>query len=385
MEKTDKLQGRATDHRNLNLTQLQRDVMWGTAGGKILWQPRIGCWYDDRMFRDGKLPEPFTGMEYHELYEYLGCSNRIYDYSRCITAEDPDSVHRYSKILSAAKTEYVIETPAGAIRQIVVSNSSNSGTFPEKWWVETEEDLKVARWIEEHRNWKWDEAEYKRITAIWGEERGLPTVLFPRVSVQNLYLDLMGVENATYALYDFTEEVEKYFQVLSESHERLIAMLNRSPIEIVNFGDNFHAGTLSPTLFEKYVLPEYQKRNDLLHQAGKFTHSHWDGDVKSLLPYAQDCGLDGIEAITPKPQGDVTLQEVKKALGDKIFLIDGIAAILFEDIFPIEMLRNQVEEAIELFAPKLILGISDEISSQGDLMRIRYVGDMVDDYNATCK
>ena len=114
-----------------------------------------------------------------------------------------------------------------------------------------------------------------------------------------------------------------------ESHERLIQVIGESPIEIVNFRDNVHAGTLPLNLFKKYVMPAYQKRNELLHKTGKFTHSHWDGDTKPLLPFIKDCGLDGIDAITPQPQGDVTLEEVKNALGDDVFLLDGIPTILF--------------------------------------------------------
>ena len=36
---------------------------------------------------------------------------------------------------------------------------------------------------------------------------------------------------------------------------------------------------------------------------------------------------------------------------------------------------------LDLFAPNLILGISDEISSTGDIERIRLVGKIVDEYN----
>ncbi len=54
---------------------------------------------------------------------------------------------------------------------------------------------------------------------------------------------------------------------------------------------------------------------------------------KHYYPLQKTCGLDGIEAITPKPQGDVTLEEVKEALGDDIYLVDGIAAVLFDEIF----------------------------------------------------
>jgi hypothetical protein len=191
----------------------------------------------------------------------------------------------------------------------------------------------------------------------------------------------MGVEEGIFALQDYPDKMEKNFQVLSESHERMIDVINDSPVEVINFGDNVHAGTLSPYLFKKYVLPEYQKRNERLHKANKFTHTHWDGDTKALLPYAKECGFDGIEAVTPKPQGDVSLEEIKKAFGDDLFLIDGIAAVLFEDIYPIEDLIEQTKKVIDLFAPKLILGISDEISSLGSLERVRLVGKIVDDYN----
>ncbi len=57
--------------------------------------------------------------------------------------------------------------------------------------------------------------------------------------------------------------------------------------------------------------------------------------------------------------------------------------MLFEDIYPMEELERQAKMAIELFAPKLILGISDEISSRGNLERVKFVGRIVDDYNAS--
>ena len=158
-------------------------------------------------------------------------------------------------------------------------------------------------------------------------------------------------------------------------------MINKSPIRMVNFGDNIHGGLLNDELFEKYILPVYQKRCKLLHEHNKFVYAHWDGDVKSVLKYVKDTGLDGIEAITPLPQGDVTLQEVKEALGDDIWLIDGVAAILFDTRYTEEQLIEQVKECIDLFAPKLILGISDEISSTGDMERVRIVRDYVEEYN----
>jgi len=210
---------------------------------------------------------------------------------------------------------------------------------------------------------------------------GAPTVYIPRVTVQDLYLNKMGVENTIYALHDYADTVEAYFRALDDCHDRLIDVINASPIEIINFGDNLDCRTLSPDLFCKYVLGSYQRRCERLHRAGKFVHSHWDGDTKALLPYARETGLDGIEALTPQPQGDVTLEEIKAALGDELFLLDGIPALYFDDYYPVETLEQCVRRLIDLFAPKLVLGISDEMSSTGDIERVRVVGRIVDEYN----
>jgi uroporphyrinogen-III decarboxylase len=204
----------------------------------------------------------------------------------------------------------------------------------------------------------------------------------PRINIQRLYIDLMGVEEAVYALYDYPETVEEYFEALHESQFRMIDVINASPINIINFGDNVHSGTLSPQLFEKYALPEYQARCKKLREAGKFTYAHFDGDNRGLTRFYQQTGMDGIEAITPVPQGDVTLEEIKEGLGDDMYLIDGIPAIYFDETYPEEVLVDCVHKILDMFAPNLVLGISDEISSTGDIERIRLVGKIVDEYNA---
>ena len=75
-------------------------------------------------------------------------------------------------------------------------------------------------------------------------------------------------------------------------------------------------------------------------------------------------------------------KQIKEALGDDLFLLDGIPAVYFDDTFSVDTLVECTHRLIELFAPKLVLGISDEISSTGDLERVRIVGQIVDEYNA---
>ena len=82
----------------------------------------------------------------------------------------------------------------------------------------------------------------------------------------------------------------------------------------------------------------------------------------------------------------MTLREVKAAFGDSLLLMDGLAALLFDPaLYPLSALEAQVHECIDLFAGQLVLGVSDEIPSRGDLERVEAVTRIVDDHNAAVR
>lgn len=366
---------------NPNFPELHRQVVFGQSNGKIIWQPRIGCWYHDKMFSGEGLPAPYTGMNPYEVYRSLGCSARLYEFNACFRRIEHPSVTVNEHQINETDFEKVIKTPVGTQTLVTRRTTSSPQQIKLKREVVTREDLKVATWREENTDWAWDQEKFDSLQTKIGD-LGAPTIFMPRMNVQCLYIEKMGVENGIFALYDWPETVEAFFQARDENHDRLIDLINASPIEIINLGENIHAGTLSPELFLKYHLPACQHRCERLHAAGKFVSSHWDGDTGPLLKFARETGLDGIEAITPKPQGDVTLEEMKAGLGDDLFLLDGIPAIYFDETFSEQQLIECTERLLELFAPKLVLGISDEISSTGDIERVRVVGEIVAAYNA---
>ena len=365
-----------------DLRKLHHDVAFGKSGGKIIWQPRISCWYTDKLFAGENIPAPYTGMDIYDIYRRLGVSARLYErFGSCFKMFEHQDVRRLERKLNDTDTETTIETPVGKQIAINRSTKTSSRSIRLKWEISNEEEMKVAIWRIEHTTWKWDQALYDKLVGELGD-LGAPTVYLPRVNIQDLYLNKMGIEQAVYALHDYPATVEAYFKALDDCHECLISIVNSSPIDIINFGDNLHCGTLPVDLFKKYVLTSYQRRCASLHRAGKFISSHWDGDTKALLPFAKETGLDAIEAITPQPQGDVTLEEIKAALGDVLFLLDGIPAILFNDYHSVAELESYAKRIIDLFAPKLILGISDELSSTGQIERIGVISDLVDRYNS---
>jgi uroporphyrinogen-III decarboxylase len=181
----------------------------------------------------------------------------------------------------------------------------------------------------------------------------------------------------------YMEEKEKLsalFEAIERYNDKFYEAMAQSPLEIFNLGENIDVRLASPVLFEKYCLPVYQKRCDFLYKHGKYVHMHVDGYAKPLLPLLANCGLDGIEALTTVPVGDMTLVDIKKELGDNLVILDGIPFIMFLPDYPLAQLESFVREIISMF-PRLVLGISDELPPPADSERVGKVSKWIEKFS----
>ena len=137
---------------------------------------------------------------------------------------------------------------------------------------------------------------------------------------------------------------------------------------------------LVPGELEKEADSFYAEANERMEQGAFIEAYRGFNSALELVPNFRDSEQllgDAVE----KGAFPVALYLFKP--GDQMVLLDGIPAVYFDDTYEIEVLEACVHELIELFAPRLVLGISDEISSTGDLKRVRRVGEIVAEYNAT--
>lgn len=339
----------------------------------IVFQPRLEHWYNVNR-QNATLPERYAGMSLMQLYDDLGCSMRTYDYTYlALNAVDDPSVvvHKENVGDDVEVTRWV--TPVGTIHNRV---TLKPGWHIDEFPVKTPDDLRVMEYILQGRRWEFDAAAYAEADKQLGD-RAAPMLCIPRINVMRISIEMMGFENTLYTLADDPAGMEGLIHAIDEGDRQLVECVAASPFEIINFGDNLDQHICSPTLFERYMLPVYQWRTEAFRQKGKYTHSHWDGSVKLLLRYAQQTGLDGIEALTPLPQGDVTVEEIKAGIGDMV-LLDGVPMLHFMPDMPIGELDRMTHQVIETFRPNLILGVSDELSPVCDIERVRRVAEIVE-------
>lgn len=352
--------------RDMNLA-----IFAGQDPGGVLWQPRLEFWYEVNRKR-GTLPPQYRDATLLDVYD--DCLASVRYFTRPLRVRQ-GSVRVRQERLDAKRVAQHWETPLGTLSEVTHYDEWDLSAYHDEYKVKTADDLRLLEYIIEDQEWWWDQAAFEADLARIGE-RGAPQFYFRRSPLQGLFIEHMGFERTIYALHDHPDKVEHYLRAAERADDAIYEVLVRCPARIVNFGENIDAHMDPPAIWNERLIPYYSHRTRQLRAAGKHVHIHVDGAMRPLLPYMRACPWDGIEAATPEPQGDVTIEEIKQSLGDLV-LLDGIPAIYFLPSFPEEALVQCVEKLVRLFHPRLVLGISDEIPPDGDIGRVKLVGEMV--------
>lgn len=355
----------------LSFREMNLAIFRGEDPGGVLWQPRLEYWYDVNKKR-GTLPEHLKEASLLDIYDYCRVSVRYFTRPLCLRYKNVQVTEQWEDEKRLRRTW---ETPVGTLTDVKHYDEWNLSAHNTEYKLKKPEDFKVLEFMLQDEGWYWDQEAYEQDLQRVGE-RGSPQFYFRRSPIQDLFIEHMGFEKTVYVMYDHPDLIQHYVEVASEADNAMYAVLSQSPVQILNFGENIDAFMVSPPIWSEHLAPYYCQRVEQLHAAGKFLHIHVDGTMKPLLPHLRDCPWDGIEAATPVPQGDVTLEEIKEALGERV-LLDGIPALYFLPSFSAETLIECVKQVVELFYPRLVLGISDEIPPDGDIERVRLVGELV--------
>jgi hypothetical protein len=371
-------------------------VYEGCEGLPLVFQPRLRHWFDVN-HNAGTLPERYQGMYLDEVYRDLGVAPREVWGPRRIGSElsgyfalnvvEGDEVEVWTRRMEGyegmKEDDYLvteIRTPAGTLRQVQRYTEHGTSLMNVEYFLKGLDDLKVFEHALGERNYGWDQNRYQ-----WGKRRygdAIPLrANLERSPLMWLIVGIMGFKRTVTMIWKHPQEMKEFMGVLEAEHVKQIEAYRGKPVAELSFGDNMHQDLSPPPYFRQYVISFYQRVMPRVHAQGMVATSHFDGYLKQLLPLVGETGLDGLECVTPLPQGDVTLAEMREGMGD-MFLRDGIPAVHMCPWTPVETLESHVRELIEAFYPRLILGVSDLLPANGDVERVRIVNDIVKEFNA---
>ena len=148
---------------------------------------------------------------------------------------------------------------------------------------------------------------------------------------------------ATMTLMNFSDSLEwvmcepdHYEQALNIMHERnmrnLDVMLSGPIADIyrITGPEYLTPPYLPPHLFERFALPTLRDIVQRIHKAGARVDIHSHGCVGKTAAFIAQSGADAMDPCEPPPDGDITLSDLKRLVGDKICLIGNLEARILE-------------------------------------------------------
>jgi len=357
---------------------------------KVVWQPSLSYWFSVNKVAalnpatcpveiKRYVPDDLMGLDPIALYTAIKGSIR-YPHE-CLNlpsfyeqAKPGSGIERSYRTNEAGEHVSAVKTPVG-----MVSSKQKLG-FPIEHPVKNIEDLDVIEYI-------LDQTEYCFNPFIFDaaseaiETLGVVQTYNFRSPYQRCVIEFLGLATTTKFLRKYPDRMDRFMERLEAWDKNAYQVILASPLQVVSFGENIHAKVAPPPIFERYHLPYYTEHARWIHEKGKLCHAHFDGDLKDLLPFFPELPFDGIEAITFKPQGDVTMAEVHDAMGSKV-LLDGIPSIYFLPQYSDEQLLDCARAVLDTFYPRVILGISDELCPTMEGRKLRLVGDLVESYKS---
>jgi len=131
--------------------------------------------------------------------------------------------------------------------------------------------------------------------------------------------DCMGYERALVSLIEQPALVTAVVEQCVDHYIRVIQRAAPLGVNIVFTGDdiaNARGPLFSPRLWQKLLLPHYNRLVAAIHDAGLYHWKHSDGNLYPFLDSIVDAGTDGIDPIDP--MGGMSLADVKARYGGRV-------------------------------------------------------------------
>jgi hypothetical protein len=347
---------------------------------QLIWAANFDHWYAVNM-ANGTLPTAYADLSNNDVHRAVGDTI----WRRVVLA--PARLDETVIVTQEDQGETILthfQTPAGTIStRHQQAPDSSKAWFLMEHRVKRFEDLAVLAYLTEHTTHVLDDAPYHASAAEVGEDGIVLTYSYPVPFIEFAKIEV-GYGEAYYLMADYPDETAALLELLEAKYLEAYRLLAGSACPLITNGDNMDQLTCPPHYFHRYAVPYYRKVAEILHAGGKIAQGHWCGKLDTIIPEVPGCGLDAIEAVTPKPMTGVDMAECMDLLEGKIAVQGGLPSVFMcEEGCTRDELLAYTRTLLDAIGHRrgFILGMGDNVPPNADFDRVRMITDLVEEYN----
>jgi hypothetical protein len=352
-------------------------VLRGEKADMVPWLGDLDYYVTAQICR-GSRPKDFRERdEYIEWHRSLRCGFYLQGYfpfkeviENCEVREWKEGNRRYRQI----------NTPKGQLRECWLWSDITYSEAPVERLLKIPEELEAYSYL--YANTRY-EPEYafaeKRRRQV--AEMGVVLCYLPRTPLMRLVAIDAGIENVTMIHADAPEEFDRMFLALTESLDRASQVALESPAEILMMPENLSSEVVGPRFFELYLRDFQTRWSRKIRESGKFSCIHMDGTLSGLLRQESSVGLTFIEAMTPRPVGDIPIGEwASYRGGSRTIYWGGIPGSYFTPAVTDQEFDRHVKEVLAVMREdrRMVLGVADQVPPDGMERRVNRVQELVE-------
>ncbi len=274
------------------------------------------------------------------------------------------------------------ETPMGKIQEKYEYLPESYTEALLEHFVKTPNDLAVLKYVYSDAEYSADYSQAEMRKKQIGND-GINLVYVPKTPFMQLMVYDAGVMQLSELLIDNQDEVEELLEVMKASFDKAVDITMTTDCDAVMIPENLSAEMVGKVYFERYMKAVQKEWIEKIRKAGKYSFIHMDGSLRALLSEECSTGIDVLEALTPRPVGDLDISEFSKfAAENKTILWGGIPGSYFTPLVSDEEFENHIRKVLEVMKsePRFVLGIADQAPPDTLDYRLKAVAPLVEKY-----
>lgn len=210
------------------------------------------------------------------------------------------------------------ETPVGKISQHIVKDAAYGSDWVQKHYLENPEDYKILQYIVENTLLISQEKRIKQRITDMGND-GVVLGRVDRSPYQKLLIELANPEKFLMSIYTDSAPIDELIETMNNKCDEQFAMVMESEVEVIWQPDNVTADMTPPEMYEKYLLPFYEKHGKQCRDAGKPYLVHIDGRTNGIKEQIARSPFDVVESFSfSEMGGDIPVKEAVAIWKDKV-------------------------------------------------------------------
>jgi uroporphyrinogen-III decarboxylase len=308
-------------------------VLRGEKIDRIPWAPFLTYWWDQNLIAEAEqlgelgfkravgadlLMRGHCDRPVHNQYEDLYMFHQEYEKTKITETTDKK------------QKQIVYETPIGTLRAGYSYSPGGDTWFLTEHPVKTADDFKTLAYVAADiiltASYKKYEEELKKNP----DTLYLPLISpFTKTAFQSMIEFWVGTEELSYFEADYPVVVADTLAVMQRTSMEAARISAVSPARAFISWEDTSTTNISPSWYERYILPEINQWCDILHASDKLYVQHACGHLRHLVPYIAASKIDAIESVSEPPTGNILIKELSEQLPERIAIIGGIEPTFF--------------------------------------------------------